>query len=36
VRKAPPLVGEDNERIYSDLLGFTQERLAELRSEGAI
>jgi crotonobetainyl-CoA:carnitine CoA-transferase CaiB-like acyl-CoA transferase len=36
VRKAPPLVGEDNDRIYGDLLGFTQERLAELRSEGAI
>jgi crotonobetainyl-CoA:carnitine CoA-transferase CaiB-like acyl-CoA transferase len=36
VRKAPPLVGEDNDRIYGELLGFSQERLAELRSEGAI
>jgi crotonobetainyl-CoA:carnitine CoA-transferase CaiB-like acyl-CoA transferase len=36
VRKAPPLVGEDNDRIYGEMLGFTQERIAELRSEGAI
>jgi crotonobetainyl-CoA:carnitine CoA-transferase CaiB-like acyl-CoA transferase len=36
LRKAPPLVGEDNERIYGEMLGFTQERIAELRAEGAI
>jgi crotonobetainyl-CoA:carnitine CoA-transferase CaiB-like acyl-CoA transferase len=36
VRKAPPLVGEDNDRIYGEMVGFTRERIAELRSEGAI
>jgi crotonobetainyl-CoA:carnitine CoA-transferase CaiB-like acyl-CoA transferase len=36
LRKAPPLVGEDNERIYGEMLGFTQERIAELKADGAI
>ena len=36
VRKAPPMVGEDNDRVYSELLGLSAARIAELRAEGAI
>jgi len=36
VRKAPPLAGEDNEAVYRDLLGFSAERIATLKAEGAI
>ena len=36
VRKAPPVVGEDNDRVYRDLLGLSAARVAELRAEGAI
>jgi crotonobetainyl-CoA:carnitine CoA-transferase CaiB-like acyl-CoA transferase len=36
VRKAPPMVGEDNDRIYGSVLGFSPTEIAELRSGGAI
>lgn len=36
VRKAPPLVGEDNDAIYRELLGFSAERISQLKAEGAI
>jgi crotonobetainyl-CoA:carnitine CoA-transferase CaiB-like acyl-CoA transferase len=36
VRKAPPLVGEDNDRVYRDVLGFTEREVAQLRADGAI
>jgi crotonobetainyl-CoA:carnitine CoA-transferase CaiB-like acyl-CoA transferase len=36
VRKAPPLVGEDNDAVYRDLLGFSAERIAQLKADGAI
>jgi crotonobetainyl-CoA:carnitine CoA-transferase CaiB-like acyl-CoA transferase len=36
VRKAPPMVGEDNERIYGELLGFIPAEIAELRASGAV
>ncbi len=36
VRKAPPMVGEDNDRIYGELLGFTPAEIAELRASGAV
>lgn len=36
VRKAPPMVGEDNDRIYGELLGFTPTEIAEMRASGAI
>ena len=36
VRKVPPMVGEDNDRIYGELLGFTPTEIAELRASGAI
>ena len=36
IRKAPPGVGEDNERVYRDLLGLGPEEVAALRSSGAI
>ena len=35
-RKAAPLVGEDNERIYCDELGYSREDLAVLRTTGVI
>jgi len=36
VRKAPPTVGEDNDRIYGTLLGFSPAEIAELRAAGVI
>ena len=36
VRKAPPMVGEDNDRIYTDVLGFSPAEIAELRASRAI
>jgi crotonobetainyl-CoA:carnitine CoA-transferase CaiB-like acyl-CoA transferase len=36
VRKAPPVVGEDNDRVYGDLLGLSQGEIATLRASGAI
>ncbi|MFJ6651736.1 CaiB/BaiF CoA transferase family protein [Microbacterium sp. NPDC091313] len=36
VRKAPPSVGEDNEHVYRDILGFDEDEIAALREEGAI
>ncbi len=35
-RKAAPLLGEDNERIYCDELGYSSEDLAVLRTTGVI
>ena len=35
-RKAAPLLGEDNERIYCDELGYSKEDLAVLRTTGVI
>ncbi|RWH72928.1 MAG: CoA transferase [Mesorhizobium sp.] len=34
--KAPPTVGEDNNEVYSRILGMSGEEIAELRSSGAI
>jgi crotonobetainyl-CoA:carnitine CoA-transferase CaiB-like acyl-CoA transferase len=36
VRKAPPRVGEDNDRIFGTVLGLTAAEIAELRSSGVI
>jgi crotonobetainyl-CoA:carnitine CoA-transferase CaiB-like acyl-CoA transferase len=36
VSKAPPLVGEDNDAVYGDVLGFSKEEIAKLRADGAI
>jgi crotonobetainyl-CoA:carnitine CoA-transferase CaiB-like acyl-CoA transferase len=36
VRKAPPRIGEDNDRIFRTLLGMSAIEIAELRSSGAI
>ncbi|MEU3270900.1 CoA transferase [Saccharomonospora sp. NPDC006951] len=36
VRKAPPRVGEDNEYVYSGILGLSNEDLIRLRESGAI
>lgn len=36
VRKAPPVVGEDNDRIYGDLLELSSAEIADLRASGAI
>jgi crotonobetainyl-CoA:carnitine CoA-transferase CaiB-like acyl-CoA transferase len=36
VRKAPPGIGEDNDRIFGALLGMSPVEIAELRSSGAI
>ena len=35
-RALPIAIGEHNERIYRELLGYSDERLAELRASGAI
>ena len=34
--KPPPLLGEDNERVLGELLGYSPERIAELRRAGVI
>jgi crotonobetainyl-CoA:carnitine CoA-transferase CaiB-like acyl-CoA transferase len=34
--KAPPLLGEDDERVLDGLLGYSAERIAELRRAGVI
>jgi crotonobetainyl-CoA:carnitine CoA-transferase CaiB-like acyl-CoA transferase len=34
--KAPPLLGEDDERVIGGLLGYSPERIAELRRDGVI
>jgi crotonobetainyl-CoA:carnitine CoA-transferase CaiB-like acyl-CoA transferase len=36
VRKAPPVVGEDNAEVYGRLLGFDAERLEQLRRDGVV
>jgi crotonobetainyl-CoA:carnitine CoA-transferase CaiB-like acyl-CoA transferase len=36
IRKAPPVVGEDNAEVYGRLLGFDEERLESLRRDGVI
>jgi crotonobetainyl-CoA:carnitine CoA-transferase CaiB-like acyl-CoA transferase len=36
VRKAPPMVGEDNDRVYREVLGLAASEIAELRTSGAI
>ncbi|PFG29910.1 CaiB/BaiF CoA transferase family protein [Paramicrobacterium agarici] len=36
IRKAPPLVGEDNDFIFGTLLGYSDERIQELRDEQVI
>ncbi|MEV5440548.1 CoA transferase [Streptomyces sp. NPDC052682] len=36
VRKAPPLVGEDNEHVYGRLLGRSPQEIARLKSLGVI
>lgn len=35
-RKPAPLLGEDNEKIYCDMLGLDKNKLIELKKEGAI
>jgi crotonobetainyl-CoA:carnitine CoA-transferase CaiB-like acyl-CoA transferase len=36
IRSAPPLAGADNDRVYREVLGLDQERIAGLRRSGAI
>jgi crotonobetainyl-CoA:carnitine CoA-transferase CaiB-like acyl-CoA transferase len=36
IRKAPPLVGEDTDDVFRELLGLDDDRLATLRAGGAI
>lgn len=36
VRKPPPLVGEDNDAVYREILEFSEEQIAQLRADGAI
>jgi crotonobetainyl-CoA:carnitine CoA-transferase CaiB-like acyl-CoA transferase len=36
VRKAPPLVGEDTDAVYRELLGLDEDEIARLREEGAV
>ena len=32
----PPGLGEHNERVYGDILGYDAQRIAELRAQGVI
>ena len=36
IRKAPPVAGEDTDRVYRDVLGYDDEMLSALREAGAI
>jgi hypothetical protein len=36
VRKAPALAGEDNDEIYSRILGLSPAEIDDLREQGAI
>ena len=36
IRKAPPLIGEDNQYVYTELLGMSDDELEALRIDGAI
>lgn len=36
VRKAPPNVGEDNDHVYRNILGFSEDAIAELKEQGTI
>lgn len=36
VRKAPPVVGEDNDYVYGSLLGLPDDEIERLKAEGAI
>ncbi len=36
IRKAPPMVGEDNDSVYHELLGLTASEIEALRGDGAI
>lgn len=36
VRTAPPTVGQDNDRVYTELLGMDHDELAALRASGAL
>ena len=36
VRKPPPLVGEDTDAVYRELLGLDAAEIERLRTEGAI
>ena len=35
-QKASPLLGEDNDNVYGDILGYSAEKIAELRKDGII
>ena len=35
-RRRPPLIGEHNQEIYKDELGFTEEQLTELQKKGVV
>jgi len=34
--KNAPLLGQDNEKVYADLIGYTKEDLAKLKEVGVI
>ena len=36
IRKAPPSIGEDNDTVYRDILGMSEDEITQLRAEGAI
>jgi crotonobetainyl-CoA:carnitine CoA-transferase CaiB-like acyl-CoA transferase len=36
IRKSPPLVGEDNDYVYRDLLGLSSAEIDQLRTDGAL
>ena len=33
---ASPALGQDNENVYGELLGYSPEKIAELRAEGVL
>ena len=36
IHNPAPLLGQDNEKVYGQLLGLSREQLKELKSEGVI
>ena len=36
IRRRAPLLGEDNQRVYSDELGLTAAEIAKLKADGVI
>lgn len=36
IRSAPPLLGEHSDEVLSNLLGYSEEQISQLRADGVI